>query len=162
MEVETRRLKEGSWFRIDLKAGHAIGVIARVGKKKRRPIVVSYLFLGTGAAPEDIDESMYQADGADLACRCDSSKLETGEWPILSVPSQWSRNEWPMPLFVRFGGTPQNFVTLVRFDDRDPMERVSEQVVSIAECNEVPAEDLYGSVALEIKLESMLEVRSCE
>src|SRR5229473_6828898 len=91
---------EGTWFAVPLQGGgFAIGLLARLDG---RGSAFGYFFgPKRNCIPDirDIDTLTYK-DAIVVALFGDLGLLN-GEWPVIGKPSQWDRNEWPLPPFVR-------------------------------------------------------------
>ncbi|GAA5786676.1 hypothetical protein YWS52_30000 [Chitiniphilus shinanonensis] len=78
--------------------------------------------------------------------------IKEEKWPFIGELKKFKLEEWPVPLFFRIDSV-HGFVTIVEFDDVDPMKRFREQRVdSSFNIEGLPLDSLAGAEAIEIKL----------
>ncbi|MGC2775760.1 MAG: immunity 26/phosphotriesterase HocA family protein [Bradyrhizobium sp.] len=149
--------REGTVFLIPLRdGGFARGIVARTPFRARR-ILLGYFFGPRLASPDDASFKDITPEQAVLCVRCGDLGLHDGAWPILSVHPEWERSSWPFPDFVRRDPLISR-AYLVRYSDTDPRKREFERPIDPA-CD-LPADDLWGSGAVELRLTKLLSGRS--
>ena len=148
--------REGTWFAVPLSGGgFALGLLARIGK--RSGIGFGYFFgprlahLPPGPADRRLGEAVF-------CCRLSDVGLEDGDWPVLGIDPEWSRDKWPMPLLCSPGG-PQGPAYLVAYSDDDPNQEVSLVPIAVEEREGLPQDDMWGHLAVAQRLSRLLDER---
>jgi len=148
--------KEGDWFAVPLpKGGFGLGIIAR---SNRKGYVLAYFFAGrheklpTAANVKDL-----ASHDAIWIAQCGDLGILRGEWPIIASSVNWRSEEWPFPRYFGRIDRDEGRAWLVEYDEKTPLRMRSQIEVSIEQAEGVPSESLYGYVALQIKLEMVIE-----
>jgi hypothetical protein len=146
--------REGTWFAVPLgSAGFALGLLARIGK--RSGIGFGYFF-GPRIGQLPVEPVGRQPSEAIFCCRLSDVGLEDGEWPVLGIDPEWSREKWPLPLLCSRGG-PQGPAYLVGYSDDDPNRAVSRVRVAAEECEGLALDDMWGHLAVAQRLSRLLD-----
>lgn len=145
---------EGSCFAVPLRqGGYAAGVVARMAPRGK--ILLVYLFgLKFDAIPSLTDVAFLRPTEALRRLRVGDLGLLNGEWPVLGDALNWTREDWPMPTFVRRDDLSKR-VWRVYYDDADPSQLEREEPVS-HEISALESAGLYGYGAVEILLTKLL------
>lgn len=145
---------EGSWFAVPLRnGGYAIGVIARMAPQGR--IVFGYFFgPKRNVVPQVLEVDGLCAGSAALSVRVGDLGLIKGEWPVIGRATHWSRDDWPMPSFVRRDPL-SNRALLIRYKDSNPGEVESESPLLAWDRSE-QEDGLCGYGSVEKKLTNLL------
>lgn len=148
--------REGTLFAVPLSGGgFALGLLARIGT--RSGIGFGYFFgprldhLPPEPAGRHPRESVF-------CCRLSDAGLEDGDWPVLGIDPQWSRDKWPMPPLCSTGG-PQGPAYLVEYSDDDPSREVSLVPIAVEEREGLPSADMWGHLAVAQRLSRLLDER---
>jgi hypothetical protein len=145
---------EGDWFAVPLReGGFAVGVVARANPKAA---LLGYFF-----GPRRVDvpslEDMADLKPADavLVGKLGHLGLTGGTWPILGRLEGWDRDEWSMPVLVRYEElTGRSFK--VSYDDDDPNKLIREEQVVPGSDEQGPKDGLMGAGYAEKVLRSLL------
>lgn len=136
--------KEGDWFAVPLSGpGYGVGVIARA-QPKYGGVLLGYFF-GPGRVnvPSLGEvESLTPADAV-LVRRFGHMKIRQGRWPIIGNRNEWSRTNWPMPVFIR--RPSMGPAMLVTYADDDPNRMVSSAKTDNADSVSAVPEGLLGA-----------------
>ena len=152
--MATHKYGEGDWFAVPLReSGFADGILARTN---RRGVLLGYFF---GPRRDDVptleEFSTFKPQNAILISKFGHLGLKQGQWPNLGSIDGWDRNEWPMPVFVRYEElTGRSFN--VFYDDDDPNKLLREQRISPGPAEQGPKDGLMGAGFVEIRLTSLL------
>lgn len=92
--------KEGTWFGVPLHdGGYSVGLVARADG---RGSILGYFF---GSEQRNLitldDVTAFGPEDAVLVTVFGDLGLLKGVWPIIGQAKDWSRSDWPMPLFGR-------------------------------------------------------------
>jgi immunity protein 26 of polymorphic toxin system len=151
--------KVGDWFVAPLRGNrrYAVGRIARVAPRGK--IILCYFFgPPVSRVPKAAELEGRSPKDAVLVARCGDLALINGEWIIVGS-SSLMLDEWGMPKFRRtesISGT--NFI--VMYAENDPSREVDERKVSPTFVAGLPANDLFGCGAVEIRLSKLLGPRN--
>lgn len=145
---------EGTWFAVPLlNGGFGVGVAARTTKKG--PVILAYLFGPRRETVPTLSEVVECEPSAAIKVAMISDlNLINGEWPILGRSSQWQRENWPIPLFVRSSELSRR-AFIVRYDDKDPGRAISEEPVAYG-TSTLDRDSAYGAGAVESALTKLL------
>jgi hypothetical protein len=144
---------EGSVFLVPLRnGGYARGVVARTAPKGK--VLFGYFFgprleSRATATWNDLDPTK-----AVLCVRFGDLGLINGEWQMLGMVPNWSRDAWPMPEFARRDPLGKMKPQLVRYSDNDPNQIDFERPID----NDagLRTDSLSGYGAIEIRLTKLL------
>jgi Immunity protein 26 len=145
---------EGDWFAVPLReGGFAVGIVARANP---RGVLLGYFFGPKRKAVPSLDEVAYlKPSNALLVRKFGDIGLTGGTWPIIGHLKSWDRDEWPMPVFVRYeelsGRSFQVF-----YDPDDPNKFIGEEQISPGEAEQRPKDGLMGAGFAEKLLASLL------
>jgi hypothetical protein len=155
-EAGTMKLpyKEGTWFAVPLRdSGFAIGLVARA--TRRGGVILCYFFgPNRTSVPSLADVEPLRRDDALCAWSIGNLHFIEGKWPIIGESTSWSREEWPMPQFIRredFSGRAWR----VYYSDQDPNKVIREEAESY-DCETLETDSLRGAGAVEIALSKIL------
>ena len=136
---------EGDWFAVPLPdGGYGVGLVARA-QPKHGGVLLGYFFGPRLSVPPSIDQVRFLSPTSAIMVRLFGHlDIRQGRWPIIGKVSDWNREHWPMPAFIR-KPTLGPAVLVIRSDD-DPNTTVSEAIVRDEEdvVNAAP-EGLLGS-----------------
>lgn len=146
--------KEGTWIAVPLRnhAGYGVGRIAR---HSMNGCILVYLFgprrltIPTLDEVEDLDPA-----AAIRVARMGDLGIIQGEWPIIGNSIKWSREQWPIPRFVRRDELGK-VAWLVEYSDDNPLEIVSEKRIPYSTTS-YQRDSLLGSGAAEIVMTRLL------
>jgi hypothetical protein len=145
---------EGDWFAVPLRdGGFAVGVVARANPKAA---LLGYFFGPRREAVPSLEElAALKASDADLVGKFGHLGLTKGKWPIIGRIPDWDRNDWPMPVFVRYEElTGRSFN--VFYDNDDPAKLVREEQVAPGAGEQGPKDGLMGAGYVERVLTRLL------
>lgn len=142
---------EGTIFGVPLDDHtHAIGLVARSGARGR--IVLGYFF---GAKWQTLPgPAVFQRvkkSEAVLTCMFGDLGLINGDWPIIGELVDFSRADWPLPVFSRIDGISAK-ESLIHYSDDDLFREISCVPRNPGDNRQYPKDGLFGSRALEIYL----------
>ena len=144
---------EGDVFAVPLADdGYAIGVVARA---TGNGVVVGYFFndrLTSLPQVHQLDEM--RPDDAGTVQRFGDLGLLNGRWPVLGRLSDWRRDDWPVPAFVREEPLTGRLLR-VDYDDDDPSALAQEVEISKDEAANLPQDGLAGFDYMQRRLEQM-------
>ena len=145
---------EGTWFAVPLcSGGFGVGIAARTTKKG--PVILAYLFGPRRETVPTLSEvSELEPSMAVKVAMIGDLNLINGEWPILGRSSQWQRDNWPIPRFVRSDELSRR-AFIVRYDDKDPGRAISEEPVEYG-TSTLDRDSAYGAGAVETMLTRLL------
>lgn len=148
------KYSEGTWFAIPLReGGFALGLVARATPKG--PQILAYLFgpkrdgMPTLAQTADL-----RASSAVKVLRAGDLHLLDGRWKVLGESSDFRREEWPFPRFVRNEEIGRRS-WVVEYAEDDPGRVVAEVPVEFGSST-LERDSLYGAGAVEIVLTRLL------
>jgi hypothetical protein len=100
------KIEEGQVFDIPLnKDAHALGVVARVHRKKgsrSKPYIIFAYYFGPYKSIPDNDQFQHlNAKDAVMRVKCSILYIYKGHWKIVGKISNWRREDWPLPVFFR-------------------------------------------------------------
>lgn len=153
----TAKIEEGEVFRIPLtKKIYALGVAARLHRQKRGKVTGLFAyFFGPYEGKLSLDKiGRLKAEDAVMRLQCSALYLHEGRWQIAGSIKNWSRNDWPLPIFYRddlLRGT-----VLVRYDDN--LEEIDEIPYSGGDVALTDRQSVAGSLAVEIMLRQRLNI----
>jgi hypothetical protein len=150
--VKHKPYKEGDWFAVPLTSGYVLARIARVGR--RGGILLGYFFkpLRTSLpTPQDM-HGLTSADAFNIGKFGDRGLVEDG-WPIIDSPKDWSREDWPMPMFGRLGTFNPETGLCVKYDENDLTMCLGERAIPVEQVLQLPKDGMAGHIFLQRKLE---------
>lgn len=148
------RYAEGDWFAVPLReGGYAVGVVARANPKAA---LLGYFF---GPPQAEVPRLEHVADlkpgDAVLVGKFGHLGIIGGTWPILGRVDGWDRDEWPMPVFVRYEElTGRSFH--VFYDENDPNRLLREEQIAPGTDEQGPKDGLMGAGFVEKVLTTLL------
>jgi hypothetical protein len=152
---------KGDCFAIPLATGgYAVGVIARQQRAKRTggKVALGYFFGPRHPQIPSLEKiGSLVATDARLVCRFGDLGLYSGEWTRIGTLLNWSDINWPMPTFYR-RQLVSGLILAVRYADNDPTKCISEVVVSGQADLSEPLDGLFGSAAVQSRLDQILPV----
>lgn len=148
------KYSEGTWFAVPLRnGGFATGIVTR--KSPKGGIIVAHYFGPRMDAPSTMEEvGSFSATHALITLRSGDISIKNGLWPIIGHAPNFSRQEWPTPLFIRkqdIGGKAY----AMAYDDQDVSVLLDEE--PIAYDANLPPGGLHGDGAVELILTSALK-----
>jgi len=153
--MPTAQYSEGDWFAVPLReGGFGIGVVARANPDG---VLLGYFFGPRRDFPPSVDEvTDLKATDAVLVRKFGHLGLAQGKWPIVGRAPGWDRDDWPMPVFVRYEEvTGRSF--RVFYEDSDPNKLVREEQVEPGAAEQGPKDGLLGAGAVEKVLTTQLQ-----
>ena len=147
--------QEGTLFGVPLEdKSFGVGLVARSGKSGK--ILLGYFFGRKCTSIPDVDnlQNLTHADAL-LACMLGDLGLIKGWWSIVCHMEDFSRREWPMPMFSRidpYSGKE----TLVRYAEDDPAEEIELLSRPAGDTSIYPEDGLNGYEAVQIQLSRLL------
>lgn len=148
---------EGVWFAVPLRSGgYAVGLAARVTK---RPGGILGYFFGPkiDTVPSLSEVAELKPEQALLKRMFGDLALLEGKWPVIGRYPSWDRSLWPVPLFARFDLLRNDVAWVVRYDDNNPDEVLSETPAKAADILHLPRDTTSGAGAIEIILTKLLD-----
>lgn len=145
--------REGTWFGVPLEdKSFAVGVVAR--KHRSGAVLFGYFFGPRFAVPPTPAQlkTLRPSDAA-LVCRFGDLGLIRNWWPIICHQEVFSREDWPMPKFVRQDETRTE---LIEYRDDDLQTEVRCEMVAASVASGYPEDSLYGYEAVQIRLHKIL------
>ena len=118
-------------------------------------MLLGYFFGARLTAQSEAVLSQLEASDAVLSLRFGDLGLFKGIWPIIGKLPSWDPAKWPMPNAVRRDPLGKIKPILIRYDDNDPSEILSEAVLE--RDNGLPAEGLAGYGFVEAILSKLLK-----
>jgi hypothetical protein len=96
-----RAFREGDWFSVPLRhEKHALGLVARVDR--RGDSFLGYYFVPGVSRENDVKlTETVSARDAILIAASGAYGLTHNLWSIFASSPQWSRRDWPIPVFQR-------------------------------------------------------------
>lgn len=149
----SHKYSEGTWFAVPLRnGGFAIGVVTR--KSKKGGIIVAHYFGPRRDTPSSVEEveRLSPADAL-IALRSGDISIKKGLWPTIGHAPNFSREEWPTPLFIRRQEIGRNAYAMAYADDVSVL--LHEEPVAY-DAN-LPPGGLHGDGAVELILTSELK-----
>lgn len=145
--------REGTWFGVPLEdKSFAVGIVARMHRSGK--VLFGYFFGPRMASlPSASQLKTLQPGEAILACQYGDLGLIRNWWPIICHQEVFSREDWPMPKFVRQDETR---TALIEYRDDDLLTEVRCEVVAASMASGYPEDSLYGYEAVQIRLHKML------
>ena len=145
---------EGTWFAVPLlNGGFGVGVVARATSRGR--VILAYFFGPRRRTVPTLPEVVeLDPTAAVLVVRLGDLCLIRGDWPILGRSSQWQRDDWPIPLFLRSNELSRR-AFIVSYDDKDPSRPISEVPVEYG-TSTLERDSMLGAGAVEIELTDVL------
>ncbi|MAT44851.1 MAG: hypothetical protein CL609_21175 [Anaerolineaceae bacterium] len=150
---------EGSWFAVPLRDyGYGMGIIVRGAFKTKGGL--GYFFGPRYTElPTGIDTLEKNKSNAILVCMFGDLGIINGTWPLISEGKAFSRQDWPVPLFLRNPPYPEDLAYIVDYgqDYSGSGNPISEKKVNIdEEILKIPKDSLFGCRAVEIALAKKL------
>jgi hypothetical protein len=146
--------REGDWFAVPLReGGYGVGIVARANPGAA---LLGYFFGPRHTDVPSLDDvaNLKPADAV-LVGKFGHLGLTGGTWPILGRVQGWDRDQWPMPVFVRYEElTGRSFH--VFYDDSDPNKLVREVQIEPGAIEQGPKDGLMGAGYLEKALTAQL------
>jgi Immunity protein 26 len=145
--------EEGDWFALPLReGGFAVGVVARANPEEA---LLGYFFGPRRAElPSLADVADLKAADAVFVAKFGHLGITQGKWPLLGRLEGWRREDWPMPVFVRYEElTGRSF--RVFYDENDPSKLVREEQVSRGEAEQGPKDGGLPPLQLTRGVESL-------
>lgn len=134
--------REGDWFAVPLQdGGYGVGIVARADLKG---VTLGYFFGPKREAVPSLEEvAQLRPVDAVLVGMFGDLGLIRNEWPVIGSVEGWDRNEWPMPVFVRYEElTGRTFH--VFYDPDHPNRVIREEQVPPGEAEQGPQDGLMG------------------
>ncbi len=149
-----RKITEGVWFAVPLTdAGFAVGVVARANPKG---VLLGYFFGPRRDFPPALEDcSGLSAGGALWVTKFGDLGLRDGTWPMLGTVDDWSREDWPMPEFVRHEELSGRSFRVI-YDDSDPNKLLREVQVDPDTAEQGVRDGLAGAGFVEIRLTNLM------
>lgn len=146
--------KEGDVFAVPLRSGgYAVGLIARIAKNNSGGMLGYFFYPKYHDVPSQaVIESLQPAAAIKAIIFGDLSILR-GEWPVVGAISDWNRERWPMPEFIRKDDISRK-AWKVKYSEDDLSTIVSEQPEAFDSPLERDA--VYGAGAVELLLTKLL------
>ncbi len=152
--------REGTWFAIPLRhGGFAVGIVARA---KGGSLLCYFYGPRCNLVPKLAEVEKRKPQDALRRLHVGDLGLIDGSWPIIGHPTSWSRDDWPMPIFIRRevplliqGKMSVPRAWRVYRSDTDPNKVIREER---EEFNSTSFEEdgLFGAGAVEIELTKLL------
>ena len=156
MKITDAPYHEGSIFCVPLReGGFAIGVIARVSKNNSGGLLGYFFGPKLKSIPNSSIANSLKPSCVFKILRFGDLSLLRKEWPIVFRFSNWKRQDWPMPYFVRRDDISKK-AWRVQYDDNDVCQVISEKPEPFDSPLERAA--MYGSGAVELLLTKLLNV----
>jgi hypothetical protein len=156
---KVRKYNEGQWFGIPLRqGGYALGIIVRGSYKTKGGL--GYFFGPKYARiPDENDTIEKKKDDAVLISWFGDLGIINGNWPLIGSSHQFSRDEWPIPIFGREISLIPNRGMIIEYEDNPKGEwRVQKETpVDLKEITGLPVDGFLGGGVIEIKLTKLLE-----
>jgi hypothetical protein len=145
---------EGDWFAVPLpNGGFGVGVLARAN---RGGVLLGYFFgPRREAVPPPSDLSDLQPSRAVLIRKFGHLGLRSGKWPIVGRTTDWDREAWPVPTFVRHEELTGRTYEVI-YDEDDPNRVVREEPSTPEATRALPRDGLAGPGFLERQLAELL------
>lgn len=146
--------KEGSVFVVPLRSGgYAIGVVARISTENSGGLLGYFFGPKFESLPSgDVIGSLDPSKAIRVLMFGDLSLLNK-DWPIIGSIANWSREEWPMPDFVRKDDISKK-AWRVRYSDGNLLEPISEYPEPYDSALE--RDSAFGAGAVELLLTRLL------
>ena len=155
MKKQELKYSEGTIFAVPLRdGGFGRGVISRLDGEG---VALGYFFGPRHQTMETLGVQFHPSPGEAVLCgRFGDLGLLKGAWPILGGLSNWKREEWPMPPFVR---EVDGDLVQIHFDEE--LGFISEQkivnnILPINGCKD----SVMGYGLVEIRLTKLLSLES--
>lgn len=147
--------KEGDWFGIPVEGGgYAVGLIARCGRKGK--VLFGYFFGPRREVLPPLTELRnLKPDDAILIGLFGDLDLYKKRWPVIGSFSEWKREKWPMPLFVRTDSISGEKY-LIRYSEDEPTLELEKRRTSEKEAEGFPKDGLAGAAYISIILNRLL------
>lgn len=144
---------EGTWFGVPLEdKSFAVGIIAR--KHRSGKVLFGYFFGPRLASlPNASQLKALRPKEAVLRCQFGDLGLIRDWWPIICQQENFSREDWPMPKFVR---SDENRTELIEYRDDDLLTEARREIVAASMASGYPEDALYGYEAVQIRLHQIL------
>ena len=148
------KIDEGQVFKIPLnKKVYALGVAARLHRQKRgKAIGLFGYFFGPFEGKSSIEE--LKAENAVMRIRCSALYLHDGRWQIIGSIKNWTRKNWPLPIFYR--DDLLQGIVLIRYDDN--LDEIEEIPYAGGDMPLTDKQRTAGSLAVEIMLRQKLNI----
>lgn len=148
--------KIGIWIAIPLDSGgYGLGLV--VGG--RSGILLGYFFPKQfNTLPDLSDTQEICAADAILIAWFSDMGIKQDHWTILGKESAFRREDWPVPFFARVDAVDSTKGFLVKYDSENPdhTKPLQEMKCDSEQLKDLPYDGLFGSVALEVKLDSII------
>lgn len=144
---------EGTWFGVPLEdKSFAVGIVARMHRSGK--VLFGYFFgPRLPSLPKASQLKTLRPKDAVLRCQFGDLGLIRNWWPIICHQEDFSREDWPMPKFVRQDETRTE---LVEYRDDDLQTEVRCERVAASVASGFPEDALYGYEAVQIRLHNIL------
>lgn len=152
MESEKKiKINEGVGFAVPLRqGGYGIGLLARQNKG----IALGYFFNKVFTSiPEDLDTSDLNYWKIVLIGQFSCMGIQKELWPILKTNFQFKREEWPIPVLKMQDPITEQYFSVL-YDES--LLREKRKKIDKEEADELFGHGLYGYIALEKKLSTLL------
>jgi hypothetical protein len=152
--VATIKYAEGDCFGVPLRdGGFATGLVARANASG---ILLGYFFGPLREVPpEPVALESLRREDAILVGRFGHLGLTGGTWPTLGRLPGWSRDDWPVPVFIRYEELSGRSFR-VFYDDADPGSVLREEPTPAGEGEQGPKDGLMGAGFAEKVLTNLL------
>lgn len=146
--------REGTWFAVPLQSGgYGLGVVARMAGTG--PVFGYFFGPKRALIPELGEVANLRAEDAVWLGRFGDLGLRRAEWQIIGHTTDWRRESWPLPPFIRID--PISAGKAVKATYSDTLDVVSEVACDPALATSYPEDTLSGSGAVEYQLTSLLD-----
>jgi hypothetical protein len=145
-----RKLREGTFFGVPLmKGGYCLGIIARQNKG----IALGYFFNKIYSDVPSINIADAEKNKVILIAKFSGLEIEEGAWPIIETDTKFCREEWPIPVMKMEDPLRSKFYGVLYDETLLSDIRVG---ITEEEAARMFKYGLYGSIALQKKLESLI------
>lgn len=142
--------REGDIFCVPLReGGFALGVVARMTKDGK--VLLGYFFrekLPSCPAAENLPD--LRPEDAIKIAKFGGLSLRNGDWPVIGHVSDWDRDKWPMPKFVRRDELSKR-AWLVSYAEDNPNQMIGKERCDFG-VNSYEDDSLLGAGLVEILL----------
>lgn len=157
------KVAEGLWFAVPLRdKGYGIGLTARMEPGRGIRTMFCYFFPQRYISPPSLESLfLFSADDACWLARTGSKDLKDGNWPILGHDSNWDKDAWPMPSFVRQDVVSKKY-RKTTYEPDNPAMVIWEGLCPIGEELLLPSDGLNGGGAVELYLTKLIKDNESE
>lgn len=129
--------------------GYGVGRVARMPRYGK--VLLCYLFGPRREQPPTLEEvDGLQPEHAVLVGRLGDLGLMNGNWPILGDSTEWNRERWPIPPFIRRDPLSER-AWRAQYPDDNPNDRPTEEPIEYS-CRTFGPDSVWGYGAAEYKL----------